>query len=806
MKKQKSAPRSFWSFSQWIESRTGPFLLAILGLFVGSTVLTSLLFMNLRPDIEELLPLNSPSLIDWDHLRSKVRSTDFLGILIQNPDASTRAELATRLAQNLRDLQDPAVAGIEEGPGDLSAWGSRHGAYLIPLSTLESLERMVRKAIQTKQFTDAPFELLKKERDQAKIPPSRFDSAKDQTAVVIAHLTPEGSRMKNSFALKKAVESAWQKTPGNEKATLRYTGPVENLLEEHDALIEDLNISAIITVALCGSLMVFFFGSISATLVLLASLGVGTVCTFAFGYLAIGYVNSNTAFLASIIIGNGINFGIIYLARFLEERRKSPKGNWAEQLDIAMRETWKGTWTAALAAGFAYGSLLATDFRGFQQFALMGLIGMLLCWLSSVTVLPAMILHWRKRITTRLPRVDPGFQMSRFLEARGVATLSVIFFSACTLVCVLALSSNRALVIESDLNKVRNRESMVSGAGSLQPVFERATQRKGNPILIWAPTEEQRKALETEIETARAPGGRLHGLVERVLSPSQVLPLDQEQKTVVLKKLRALLPKDLLDFIPAAQRKDLSTFLNSTPVTPQDLPEELRSAFADRSGNTGKIFYIEPVADDQLLAGDRLKVLIQGLREILSKHEGKMAGQLPVASDIVSSIEKDGPQATLYALLAVALLVVISFHRISAIVPLLAALCLAVLWLIGTMAIFDMRLNFINFIALPITFGIGVDYSVNLFQRYLVTRATQQDRRASMLDAVSNVGGPVLMASLTTIIGYGSLLIARNQGFVSLGQIAVLGEVTCLLSALVLLPSLLLLGHHLTQRRRNALR
>jgi predicted RND superfamily exporter protein len=105
------------------------------------------------------------------------------------------------------------------------------------------------------------------------------------------------------------------------------------------------------------------------------------------------------------------------------------------------------------------------------------------------------------------------------------------------------------------------------------------------------------------------------------------------------------------------------------------------------------------------------------------------------------------------------------------------------------MSALGLKLNFINFIALPITFGIGVDYSVNLFQRYLIERDEGLARREAMLRSVANAGGAVLMASLTTVIGYGSLLVARNGSLISFGQAAILGEATCLLAAILVMPA-----------------
>ena len=93
--------------------------------------------------------------------------------------------------------------------------------------------------------------------------------------------------------------------------------------------------------------------------------------------------------------------------------------------------------------------------------------------------------------------------------------------------------------------------------------------------------------------------------------------------------------------------------------------------------------------------------------------------------------------------------------------------------------------SFFNFVALPITFGIGVDYGVNMFQRYKL------EGGGSILKVIRNTGGPVGLCSFTTAVGYGSLLLAGNQGFVSFGTLAVAGEVTCVIAAVVSLPAFL---------------
>jgi predicted RND superfamily exporter protein len=105
------------------------------------------------------------------------------------------------------------------------------------------------------------------------------------------------------------------------------------------------------------------------------------------------------------------------------------------------------------------------------------------------------------------------------------------------------------------------------------------------------------------------------------------------------------------------------------------------------------------------------------------------------------------------------------------------------------------RLNFLNFIALPLTFGIGVDYAVNIVQRYV------QEGSGGALVAVKRTGGAVILCSLTTMLGYIALAGSMNQAVRSLGVAAVLGEIACLFAAVLVLPAGLVLWGRKTSAR-----
>ena len=137
-----------------------------------------------------------------------------------------------------------------------------------------------------------------------------------------------------------------------------------------------------------------------------------------------------------------------------------------------------------------------------------------------------------------------------------------------------------------------------------------------------------------------------------------------------------------------------------------------------------------------------------------------------------------------WSFLAVTVVVILATHSRRGTLAVMLSLVLGVIWMVGIAALTGEKLNFFNFIALPITFGIGSEYPFNIFDR---SRLLGGD----VTQAVKLHLGAVFMCSYTTIIGYGSLVMADNKALQSFGRIAAIGEIACIYGALFFLPSLL---------------
>ncbi|MBW2551756.1 MAG: MMPL family transporter [Deltaproteobacteria bacterium] len=139
------------------------------------------------------------------------------------------------------------------------------------------------------------------------------------------------------------------------------------------------------------------------------------------------------------------------------------------------------------------------------------------------------------------------------------------------------------------------------------------------------------------------------------------------------------------------------------------------------------------------------------------------------------------------------LLVLLAFRDLRQRLFTMAALLLGITWMAGTMALAGMKLNFLNFIAFPITFGNGADYGVNVMRRYASEDTLPNEDRVRT--AIEETGGAVVLCSLTTIVGYLTLFTSANLALNSFGAAMAISEVTCLLAAVVTMPTLLLRFH-----------
>jgi hypothetical protein len=278
-------------------------------------------------------------------------------------------------------------------------------------------------------------------------------------------------------------------------------------------------------------------------------------------------------------------------------------------------------------------------------------------------------------------------------------------------------------------------------------------------------------------------------------------PDEQRRKLELLDEIRRLLAPARLERVASPERRARLASLRPPdglrPLGVDDLPELARLPFTERDGAVGRnVLVYPPLAGYSSWNGHDLMRLARATSDV-PLPDGTLlhaSGRAAVFAAMLAAIARDGPLATATSLGAVAALTALLLRRRGGAVAVVAALALGVLWMLGVAAALDVKLNFLNFIALPITFGIGVDYAANVLLRW------RQGGSGAMGTVLRSTGGAVILNSATTVIGYGSLLVAHNRALRSFGSLAILGELATLAVAVVLVPAVV----ELRARRRAA--
>ena len=208
--------------------------------------------------------------------------------------------------------------------------------------------------------------------------------------------------------------------------------------------------------------------------VMAVTIAVGLTWTFGLTQVVIGHLNVATAFLVSIVAGNGINVGILYQARYFEERRRGLDP--AAAVRAAVHATWRPTAIAALGAAASYGSLLITDFRAFRDFGFIAASGMILCWIVKTLMVPPMLVLIDRGPAGNARSAGGWLARHEMAYGRPFAWLAskapMTFAAAGALVAVVGLVSAGRFVqrdpMEYDLRKTEtdNRRAPCSSAAT----------------------------------------------------------------------------------------------------------------------------------------------------------------------------------------------------------------------------------------------------------------------------------------------------------------------------------------------------
>jgi predicted RND superfamily exporter protein len=476
---------------------------------------------------------------------------------------------------------------------------------------------------------------------------------------------------------------------------------------------------------------------------------------------------------------------IMLLARFFEEIRAAGPGGLEPALRTAVRGTMRGTAVASLATSIAYGSLVFAGFRGFREFGIIGGIGMVLCWIVTFATGPALIavVHRIKPLGARNEgsHVVAG-AVGRFVVGHPRAILATALVMSCAAIVVTIPFAFDPF--EYDFRNLRNKEGTTRGSAKISYRIDRIFDLPQSPTPVVADNLADVPRIQQAI--LDAPGAR--AVIGDAKTLFDFLPKDQEAKLDVLAEIRALIDRKI-DFLSEEDQKEILDYRppeRLRVLALDDVPEMVARPFAESDGTRGRVLFVYAHKDESLLEGRYLLKFAQFIRGIHVEGAHFVAvGQPMVFADMIAAIIHDGIKVSIIAVTGILVLLVVAFRSRRAVFGVAMAVGFGTLWMIACAALFDLKLNFLNFVVLPIILGDGVDYGANLWERY------REDGPGNNADIIKSTGGAVVLESITANIGYATLILSTNMALQSFGILANIGEYTTLAAAVIVMMAFL---------------
>ncbi|MEM9285995.1 MAG: MMPL family transporter [Pseudomonadota bacterium] len=618
------------------------------------------------------------------------------------------------------------------------------------------------------------------------------------------------SRLRPAQAVKEAIleEADAVRAETGFAATVMITGDPVLRSEELEAVSRGIGWAFALSGVLVGLLLYVALSSKLMVTACLLSIILSVVLTAGIAVTLFDELNLISVAFAVLMVGLGADFSIHLLVHLRTE-----VGN-TRSLRTAFYRTARKIGTAlALAApttALAFFSFAPTEFIGMNQLGVIAGVGVLIAFLVSVTLIPALLglfpSSLGRRALAEVPETRPSTMIldravipfGLVVGGLGVASIALLpqarfdadpmalrAKSAPSVVALNLISEEegaspyRLSVLAADEDDVRAKARALG-----QPETVDSTRH----LFSFVPDDQ---ALKLDLIDAAAVGLSFAlmsgGSVDDELAVSIArleTALSEGTSDAGERLLTTLRSTSMMEIDGAApriflfwprQRSLLQEQLLAGYVTVDDLPSSLTARYAGDDG----LYRIEILPVDGALTVQERRAFVRDVLAVAPDAAGSARSAL-AAGDIIG---QSMVQASLTAAALVSILVLLFLRSFKLLLLLLVPLVLAGSLTTATGTLFDIPYNFANVLVLPLIIGIGIDSGLHL--------ALQAERRGDGLAAVRGpTGRAVLYSALTTIASFGSLVISEHRGTSSMGALLTVGMIWVLATMLFVLPPL----------------
>jgi uncharacterized protein len=603
------------------------------------------------------------------------------------------------------------------------------------------------------------------------------------------------------------------------QARVRLTGPVPIENEEFGTVREGAALNSVITVAVVLLILWMALKSARIIIAVVIALFIGLSVTAALGLAMVGALNLISVAFAVLFVGLGVDFGLQFSVRYRQERFKEPDLRGAIVAAAARAGVPLTLAATAVACGFL--SFLPTDYRGVSELGQIAGAGMLIAYIASITILPALlyVLHPPgEREDLGIAALAP---VDDFLERHRipivVATLGIAI-AGLPLLYFLRFDLNpmnlRSPKVESVATYLELRRDPTTGANainiaapSVQAAAGIASRLNALPEVNTVTTIESfvpgdqtaklaliadaAKVLDPVLNLPARPAPTDAEIVEALELRADGLNRAAENKTGpgadAAKRLAAAMTK-LAEADPAQRQRaetvftvplkldlaDLRDLFKAMPITLDNLPADLSHSWRSARGQAR----IEVIPSGDPDNSVTIRKFADAVLAVDPDATGGPISILESGRTVITAFIEAGA----WALLSIAILLWITLRRFGDVLLTLVPLLLAGVVTLEICVLIRLPLNFANIIALPLLLGVGVAFKIYFVMAW-------RSGRTKLLQ--SSLTRAVIFSAATTATAFGSLWFSSHPGTSSMGKLMALSLACTLAAAVLFQPALM---------------
>ena len=795
---------------RWLADKTYRHYKSILVVSILLTVFGSFfvykLVQKIETDIAALIPDSYQSVKTLEEIKKRVGGVGSLIILVQSPDFDANKKFAEALAAELQKAKYHKYVNYVDYKRDVDFYRKNALLFMAEDDLEEILSRVEDRITQEKlklsplyiQLDDsADEETLDFSDIEAKYRKSEegddtYYTNREKTILALEAMAA-GTASNIGFAkdmhqvIRQAVAEL-NPVGYHPNMLVEYGGPFKNKIDEYDVILNDITSTLILGIVGVVLLLTFYFRQPLAAFFVALPLVMGLIWAFAITYWVIGNLNTMTGFLFVILFGLGIDFGIHLFARYLEDRMAHMDVRLS--IETMLGQTGQAILTAALTTAIAFYALTLTDFKGFSEFGFIVGTGVIMSLIAMTTVLPAMLVLIDQKLKwVRMKHVwghNWGGRRGPFPYAKTVLVGAVI---------VTGYLGYHLADIQFEYDFTNLRANLPASAAVKQKMatISKYNKESQSYSIVMADNREDLDEIVEAIEKKIASDDPTP-TIDKVKTLWTELR-GQDRKLEIVEELHTIAYGEGVKLLKGPQKEKLDslrTLLDVKKLSEADLPENILRRFRTIDGS--QAYFAQILPSVQLRDGKNAMAFAEDAHQI-ETASGKVfhsSGSEIIFADMLKLMLRDSPIAITLTLVMVFIIVIVDFRNLRATLLVMFPLLCGAVWMCGTLYLQNAKLNFYNIVALPTIIGMGIDNGVHLYHRY------REEGPGSMPLVLKNTGGAMLMAMLTTMVGFLGLVTATHPGLNSIGWLAIIGLFTCFIAAVTVLPALLevLEGHN----------